>query len=64
MHTEREAKRSALAWYVIYEEEFAEIRYVAEFGERPVHGTPATYLPPSQTKFRTHPPSIKQALTI
>jgi integrase len=40
--TEREAKRSALAWYVIYEEEFAEIRYVAEFGERPVHGIFAT----------------------
>jgi hypothetical protein len=32
--TEREAKRSALAWYVIYEEEFAEIRYETEFGKR------------------------------
>jgi integrase len=33
-HTEREAQRSALSWYVIYQEEFAEIRYEAEHGKR------------------------------
>lgn len=38
--TEREAKRSALAWYVIYEEEFAEIRYEVEFGTRTAPGAP------------------------
>lgn len=31
--TEREAKRSALAWFVIYEEKFAEIRHETEFGK-------------------------------
>lgn len=36
--TEREAKRSALAWYVIYEKEFAEIRYETEFGKRATPG--------------------------
>jgi hypothetical protein len=37
--TEREVKRSPLAWFMIYEEGFAGIRYVAEFGKRLVHST-------------------------
>jgi integrase len=54
--TEREAKRSALAWYVIYEEEFAEIRYEAEFGKRV-----ATSASPNRT-LSDHTPAEMQAL--
>lgn len=40
--TEREAQRSALAWYVIYEEEFAGIRFEVEHGKRVARSAPTS----------------------
>ena len=54
--TEREAQRSALAWYIVYEEEFAEARYEAEFGKR----TPAA--PAPQKPLSEYTPTEMRAL--
>lgn len=54
--TEREAQRNALAWYVAYQEEFAEIRYEAEFGKRVAPAAPL------QKPLRDYMPAEMQAL--